>query len=247
MQPDLNAPPPPAHSTSRARRVTSLAALFLVCAVAPSADAEEPVQRRLREAYRHNGFYLRLGSGFGVFDERLSSESSATYGGEVRGRNRGIAQLAELAIGGTIGEAWVLGGGIYSADLLASTYKTGDGASATPPAELDPELRNVALIGPFFDWYPNPHRGFHLQGALGLATLTPRIFGDSATERSEYLAVGAGLMLGAGYDVWVDEEWSLGVLARTTAAVCSGEDDVDVSWLHLVITSPALLVTLTYH
>jgi len=235
------------HSAFRVHFVTSVAAMALTCALAPSAAAEEPVQRRLREAYRHNGFYFRLGTGFGVLDERLSSESSAIYGGEVHGRSRGIAQLGELAIGGTVGEAWVLGGGIYSADLLASTYKIGDGANTTPPAELDPELRNLALIGPFFDWYPNPHRGFHFQGALGLATLTPRVFGDSATERSEYLAVGGGVMLGAGYEVFVDEEWSLGVLARTTVAVCGGRDDADVRWLHVVITSPSLLVTLTYH
>jgi hypothetical protein len=237
----------PVHSAFRAHVVTSVAVLTLTCAVAPSAVAEEPVQRRLREAYRHNGFYFRIGTGFGVLDERLSSESSATYGGEVHGRNRGMAQLGELAIGGTVGEAWVFGGGVYSADLLGSTYKRGNGALALPPTELDPELRNVSLIGPFFDWYPNPHRGFHFQGALGLATLTPRVFGDSATERSEYLAVGGGLMLGAGYDVWVDEEWSLGVLARTTAAVSSGRDESDVRWLHVVITSPSLLVTLTYH
>jgi hypothetical protein len=237
----------PVHSASRARFVASVAVLSLTCAVAPSAGAEEPVQRRLREDYRHNGFYFRIGTGFGVLDERLSSESSAAYGGEVHGRNRGMAQLGELAVGGTLGEAWVFGGGIYSADLIASTYKRGDGANATPPAEVDPELRNVSIIGPFFDWYPNPHRGFHFQCALGLATLTPRVFGDSATERSEYLALGGGLMLGAGYDVWVDEEWSLGVLARTTAAVCGGRDESNVRWLHLVITSPALLVTLTYH
>jgi hypothetical protein len=235
------------HSAFRAHVVTSVAVLTLTCAVAPSAVAEEPVERRLREAYRHNGFYFRIATGFGVLDERLSSESSARYGGEVHGRNRGIVQLGEIAIGGTVGEAWVFGGGVYSADLLASTYKRGNGAISIPPAELDPELRNVSLIGPFFDWYPNPHRGFHFQSALGLATLTPRVFGDSATERSEYLAVGGGLMLGAGYDVWVDEEWSLGVLARTTAVACSGRDDSDVRWLHVVITSPSLLVTLTYH
>lgn len=233
--------PPP-----RAPWLASAAALILAHALARPAAAEEPVQRRLRNAYRHNGFYLRLGTGFGVFDERLSSEASAAYGGEIRGRNRGIAQLGELAVGGTVG-GWVIGGAIYSADLLASTYKQGDGASNPVPAELDPELRNVALIGPFVDRYPDPSRGFHFQAALGLATLTPRVFGDAATQRSEYLAVGAGLMAGAGYDVWVDEEWSLGVLARTTLVVSKGEDDAGVRWLHVVIASPALLVTLTYH
>jgi len=55
------------------------------------------------------------------------------------------------------------------------------------------------------------------------------------------------LMLGAGYDWWVAEEWSLGVLARTTIAVLRGQDESDVRWLHVAVTSPGLLVTLTYH
>jgi hypothetical protein len=53
--------------------------------------------------------------------------------------------------------------------------------------------------------------------------------------------------LGAGWDFWVDEDWSVGVLARTTVAVLTGRDEADVRWLHVSITSPSLLVTLTYH
>jgi hypothetical protein len=195
----------------------------------------------------HDGFYLRLGTGFGVYDERLGSRSSATYAGEVEGRNRGIAALGELSLGGTLGRGWVVGGGVFSADVLATTYKSGEDSSQLPPTELDPELRNVALIGPFFDRYPDPTQGFHFQAALGLATLTPRVFGHSGTEQSEYVAVGGGLMLGAGYDVWVADEWSLGVLARTTAAAVTGSDASNVRWWHVVVTSPGLLLTLTYH
>jgi hypothetical protein len=221
-----------------------------VCA--EEVPAAEPLgggygTRRDPHAYRHDGFYLRFASGFGAYDERLSSESSALYGGEIRGRNRGIAAIGELAVGGTVGEGWVIGGGLYSADMVASTFKRGDDGAGGVPAELDPELRNLALLGPFFDWYSNPERGFHFQAALGIATLTPRVFGDPATERSEYLAIGGGLMLGAGWDFWVDEDWSVGVLARTTVAVLTGRDEADVRWLHVSITSPSLLVTLTYH
>jgi hypothetical protein len=195
----------------------------------------------------HDGFYLRFGTGFGGYDERLGSRSSTTYAGEIEGRNRGVATLGELSIGGTLGRGWVVGGGIFSADVLATTYKSGEDSSQLPPTELDPELRNVALIGPFFDRYLDPTEGFHFQVALGIATLTPRVFGHSGTEQSEYLAVGGGLMLGAGYDWWVAEEWSLGVLARTTATVVRGRDDSDVRWMHVVVTSPGLLLTLTYH
>jgi hypothetical protein len=187
----------------------------------------------------HDGFYLRVANGFGAFDERLSAEQ-----GETEGRNRGIATLGELALGGSITPGWVIGGGIYTCDVLATTFR---GSGAAVPTELDPGLRGVTLIGPFVDVYLDPRRGLHLQGSLGLATLTPRVFGHAATERSEYLAVGGGLMFGAGYDVWIADEWSLGVLARSTVAFVAGDDEQETSFRHLVLTSPGLLVTLTYH
>jgi hypothetical protein len=239
------------HPMSFTRSVASVAILscsgFLVIREAGAADAEPWRRGRNDHGRVHDGFYFRAGSGFGGFDERVRSESSSVYGGKVIGRNRGIVTLGEFALGGTVAEGWVLGGGIYSADLLASTYRQSDGSSALPPPELDPGLRNLALIAPFVDYYPNPRQGFHFQAALGLATLTPRVFGDSATEQSTYLAVGGGLMFGAGHEWWVAEEWSIGVLARTTAAVVTGKDDADVRFTHIALTSPSLLVTLTYH
>jgi hypothetical protein len=141
----------------------------------------------------------------------------------------------------------VVGGGIYSVDLLGATYRSGRDSSALPPAELDPGLRSGSLIGPFFDHYFDPAGGLHIQAALGLAILTPRVFGHSSTEQSEYVAIGGGLMLGAGYEWWVGDEWSLGVLGRTTIMVLGGKDEVGVHWLHVAVTNPGLLVTLTYH
>ena len=198
-----------------------------------------------RGARVHDGFYFRIGSGLGVYDERLSSDDLAS--GSIEARNRGIAATSDLAIGGTIAPGWVIGGGIYSSDLVASTLRT-SGASVTAiPAELDPGLRNLALIGPFVDWYPDVHGGFHAQLALGLATLTPRLFGHPATDDSEYAAIGGGLLLGAGYEWWVADEWSLGVLSQLGARFVSGEDDSGAKWSHIVTTSPNLSVTLTYH
>lgn len=222
-----------------ARRSSKVvAALCSVLLTASAAPASEP--------RRHDGFYLRVASGFGAFDERLAAQSGAGLEPS-RGRSRGIATLGELALGGTLGEHWVVGGGIYAADVLASTYRADPERPLPPPAELDPGLRSLSLIGPFFDWYARSSGGVHLQAALGLATLTPRVFGDPATEQSEYLALGGGLMLGAGYDFWIADEWSLGVLSRTTIAFLRGEDDADRGWTHLALTSPGLLVTLTYH
>jgi hypothetical protein len=191
--------------------------------------------------YPHHGFYLRFASGFAAYDERLSSSNAAPD--ETSGRNRGIATLGEIALGGSIAPRWVLGGGIYTADLLASTYRT---TTSLPPAQLDTGLRNVALIGPFFDYALESVYGLHVQGALGLATLTPRVFGDSATSQSKYLAAGAGLMLGGGYEWDLSENWRIGVASRTTFSVLSGRDDAKARWWHVVVTSPGLLLTITY-
>jgi hypothetical protein len=188
----------------------------------------------------HDGFYVRSAVGFAVYDERLSSSGGSA---ETSGRTRGIASLSELAFGGTLAPGWVVGGGIYTADLATASYHT---VTQLPPAELDPELRTLALLGPFLDRYFDPTGGLHFQAALGLAWLSPRAFGDEATEQSEYLALGAGVMLGIGQEFWISDSWSLGVLARTTVSYLGGEDDSNQAWRHLVLTSPGLMVTLTY-
>jgi hypothetical protein len=211
--------------------------------VVSRASAVEPPY----EPNVHDGFYMRFASGLTVYDERLSSESSPVYGGEVKSRTRGIATVSEFALGGTVAEGVVFGGGLYTADLITSTFKAEKGSAGVPPAELDTELRNLVLLAPFVDVYPNVRHGFHVQGALGLAVVAPRVFGSSATDRSDYSAIGGGLMLGAGYEFWIADEWSLGVLGRTTLNILVGKDESDVRWTHVVITSPSFLFTLTYH
>jgi hypothetical protein len=192
----------------------------------------------------HDGFYFRVTAGFAAYDERISSDSSS--GGSIEARNRGIASVSDLAFGGTVARGWVVGGGIYSLDLVASTLRVASSAVAVPD-ELDPGLRSLSVIGPFVDWYPNVRGGFHAQAALGLATLTPRVFAHPATEKSEYIAIGGALLLGTGYEWWVADEWSIGVLAQLGLRVLRGKDDDDVAWTHIVTNSPTLCVSLTYH
>lgn len=199
-----------------------------------------------RGARVHDGFYFRIASGFSVVDERLSS-GTLPSGGSVQGRNRGLAALSDLAFGGTVAPGWVLGGGVYSLDLLSSTFRArGNGAQAVPD-ELDPGIRGLSVIGPFVDWYPNVRGGFHAQGAVGLATLSPRVFGDPATTKSEYAAVGGALLIGTGYEWWVADEWSIGILGQLGVRLLRGKDDDGVSWTHIITNSPTLSVSLTYH
>jgi hypothetical protein len=133
--------------------------------------------------------------------------------------------------------------------LLTGHYRDDHDSEGALPVEMDPKLRDLTIFGPFVDWYPNPRSGFHLQAALGIAALTSgngdRF--DSDDDDDDYRAFGAGIVLGLGYEWWVGNEWSLGVLARTQAAGLEGEDDSGVRWVHAAGASPSLLLTLTYH
>lgn len=212
---------------------------------APTRDGGAPAQSRTKGAFEHDGFYLRLSTGFGGYNEGFQSRSTPRYGGESGGDARGFASVGELAIGHSVASGFVLGGGVYTASLLSSTFERDEGV--TVPDELEPKRRNFALIGPFVDWYPNARKGFHLQGAVGFATLQEGWKGRDAASEPEYSAIGGGLMLGVGYDWFVAEEWSLGVLARVTGAVLTGTDDDDVRFFHAVGTSPSLLFSATYN
>ncbi len=196
----------------------------------------------------HDGFYLRLGTGFGAYSESLRSEDSDVYGGKVKGTTSGFATLGEFAIGGTISRGLVLGGGAYTAQLVAGTFRTSDSSAGAPPPELDPEVRNFSLVGPFLDWYPNPRKGFHVQASLGLATLSGVHLDTSVVDDDDpYHAAGVGIMLAAGYEWWIGEEWSMGVAARLLGGFLAGKDDSDVTWYHAAGTGPSPVFTITYH
>jgi hypothetical protein len=198
--------------------------------------------------HTHDGFYLRFATGFGVYEERLESDDTALYGGEVSGRTIGIASLGEFAMGGTVSRGLVLGGGFYTAQLLAGSFKPDGSSAGIPPAELDPDFRELLVVGPFLDWYPRPSRGLHFQVAVGFAGITAGTNGNLGDDDEDaYVAVGGGIVLGAGYEWWIADDWSLGVMARAQAAALSAEDDADVRWFHGVSTGPSLMLTLTYH
>lgn len=207
---------------------------------------EPPPPAAHRGARTHDGFYFRLAGGFGVYEESLQSENSEIYEGEVQGRTMGLASVSELALGGTIGRGLVLGGGVYSAELVTATFRADEDSPAPPPSELDPSLRNVSILGPFLDWYPNPKNGLHFQLALGLASMSAG-FPGTGPGKADYAAFGGGVVLGAGYEWWIGDEWSVGALARVMGVVAAGKDDADVIWTHTLGTRPSLLLTLTYH
>jgi hypothetical protein len=197
----------------------------------------------------HDGFFVRLSSGFSAWSESLQTrEDSDVYGGLVEGQATGIATAGDLSIGASISRRLVLALTLQTTQLLASNFRQTESSAAPPPAELDPGLRQLFLIGPTLIAYMNERGGFFLEGGLGLAALTPsNASGVNRDDDEVYAAGGAGLQLSIGQQWFFAEQFSVGVRGRATLVVAAGKDQDDVEWLHVVGASPAVLLDVVYH
>jgi hypothetical protein len=108
----------------------------------------------------------------------------------------------------------------------------------------------VTSIGPFIDWYPQPTGGFHVEGAVGLGVITAaKGNGDNGLTfpANDQSGNAFSLLAGVGYELWVADHLSLGVLARlhyeNGSVKASG--DTDSTSVNTLI--PAVLATLTYN
>jgi hypothetical protein len=156
----------------------------------------------------HDGFYLRLAVGVGGGHASISSDDG--------GRNFGVggAGLAlNLWIGGTPWRGIAVGG-------LASLQTASDGNTVVEGQKTDlGSSAGMFLLGPFVDAFPDPLRGLHFGGALGLAGISTK--GDSHVLRDtyrvrDYDGGGLGASAWLGYAGWVGQEFSLGGLAQLT-------------------------------
>jgi hypothetical protein len=191
----------------------------------------------------HDGLYGRFGLGFSGFGDTVAQEGPSGDSFRDQSLVTGFSTVSELAIGGTIKNGFVLGGGLYTASV--ETPFVFEGSGRPLPSEFRrPDL--FGLVGIMGDFYPNPRRGLHLQGALGIAGLTGLNPGGSIWS-DRHLAVGGGAMLGIGYEWWVGEQWSMGILGRGTVGALAEDDAHGARWFHFVAAWPSILFTVTYH
>ncbi len=190
-------------------------------------------------AHLHDGFYLRLATGFGAYNESIRQS-----GADLESTVSGIASAGEFALGGAVRPGLIFGGGIWSSGVLASDRSL---RGTPPPADVIDGRGEFTLVGPFFDHYFDPAGGLHVQGAIGLATI--RGLGiDSGRFDRNTLSVGGGVMFGFGYDWWASQEWSLGILGRLAVGYTGQEDDASgTRWYHAVGGTPSVLFTATYN
>jgi hypothetical protein len=202
----------------------------------PASMLVEPA--RLPGFHMHDGFYLRLGTGFGSYSEAIRQR-----GADQQTTVTGVASVSEFGIGGAVRPGLVFGGGVWSSTVLASARTV---KGATPPGEVVDGRAEFSLVGPFFDYYVDPSRGLHIQSAFGLANVRG-INLESASVDDDAVSVGAGLMFGVGYDWWVSDNWSIGVLGRVAVGVTGQKDRYGERWFHAVGGTPSVLFTGTYN
>lgn len=174
----------------------------------PVAEPPAPVARTLRI---HDGFYLRLNAGVGFVGARFDDGRDATGDVLLDGSDMAL----DLLVGGSPSPGVTLGGGVFMNLLLAADAEQDDN-------DLTSRDVGILLVGPFIDGFPNPKKGWHLGGTLGLAVAN---MDDMGPRGDVSRTAGFGAAAWGGYDAWIGDDWSVGGLLRLGITRTSDRDD----------------------
>lgn len=195
----------------------------------PVAPTPQPQAEGVRE---HDGFYLRLQLGPGYFFDERSIERD---GQEplVLADVGGFATGFELLVGGTVGEGVVIGGTL--AITRVANYETTIESVTAETADVI----GFTLLGPFIDWYPDVWGGFHVFGVLALA--------GGSSQETDWKRGGLAIGGGVGYDWWISDEWSIGLLGKVVLAGLGEETETAEGRQIDGVVLPSLMFGGTYH
>ena len=172
-----------------------------------------------------------MGVGLAYSGALVSSDSKSvgdySFGG-------GGAAL-DLWVGGTPTPGLAMGAALSAFGLNSSSRRV-NGASLSGDVS-----GSTALLGFFVDGFPDPERGFHFGGALGVASGVAEI--KNGPKRFE--GGGLGLEGWAGYDFWVSPQWSLGGAVRLMGSIT--RQDLDNVKYETSIGGASLSFTALYH
>lgn len=177
-----------------------------------------PPARARRGYHVHDGFYLRMGVGVGGGHASISTNRDSASNFDV-----GAGGLAlNLWMGGTPWSGVAVGGLLSLQGINESeTVVEGD----TTDEDVDAAL---GLLGVFIDAFPDPQRGLHVGGSLGLSGLSTKASGDRLKNQlrvKDYDGGGLGASAWVGYMGFVGPEWSLGGMLQFTGVVTGQEED----------------------
>ncbi|HYP98460.1 MAG TPA: hypothetical protein VER96_07290 [Polyangiaceae bacterium] len=250
VESELPAPPPPASAAPSpngplppppAPRAAAVPPATAGAAATPGAQASArpgelgsdlpPLPRPPLGARLHDGFYLRMGAGFTLGGGLVSSDSKSVGDYSFAGGGIGL----DLEIGGTPTPGLAMGAALFL-EGLGSHKRSVDGQRVNEGVSASP-----SMLAYFVDVFPDPERGAHFGGALGLATA--RVEVDNGGSKFE--GGGLGLQAWGGYDFWVSSQWSLGLMLRFAGSVMR-QDDAGVSY-QATLGTGTLSFTALYH
>jgi hypothetical protein len=185
-------------------------------------------------ARNHEGFFLRmsLGLGPGWVSEEFEDDL-----GTIETQYRGVTSSFELLLGGTPATGLVMGGAIRGYSVFEPTVERGGAETKTNGTSI-----GVGGILFFANYYPDPRSGLNLQASLGLGGFNQNV----DDEGPDYPDISGMLVgLGAGYDFWVGDEWSIGPTFVLTYGSMRG-DDGELT-VRESFVSPSLHFSGTYH
>jgi hypothetical protein len=153
------------------------------------------------EDQTHDGFQFRGAVGVAYISD-AESTNATLHGG---------AGALEVYLGGTPARGLVIGGFASGVEAFGPSISA-NGVTVTDSNEK----LTMFTIGPYIDYYPHPHRGFHILGTVGFANLTASY--DDGNVSTSSSATGITLGGGVGYDWWIGRDWNIGILGRFTFA-----------------------------
>jgi hypothetical protein len=184
---------------------------------------KEPEWPRTRD-----GFFL----GFHLAGDYMILNSSTSAVGRTDTKTTGIGVGIDALIGGTPSEGLAIGAILGGGHFPSPSFEE-DGESSDEAFDL-----NLFHIGAFIDYYTSPDSGFHMLGEVAYAQL-----GAASDINFEQNLKGVALGVGLGYDWWVSNGWSLGLLGRFTFSPLKRDEYNSSTQLYL----PSLAFTATYH
>jgi len=148
----------------------------------------------------------------------------------------GGGAAADIWLGGTPLPGLALGGGLSIVSTKSTMRRIAD-ESRSGDVSGDAEL-----LGFFVDGFPDPERGFHFGGMVGLASSHTEV---KDSKKDDFTGGGGGLSAWLGYDMWVSPQWSLGGMLSFTGTLARDVHD-DVKY-QTSLGGIALSFTALYH
>jgi outer membrane protein with beta-barrel domain len=175
----------------------------------------------------HDGFQFRGAVGPGYLS------TSASAGGQDLSI-KGISGSTDIYLGGTPVSGLVVGGMLNFTTSFGPKV-TVNGQDISSLGENGSNSLTLLTVGPYVNYYFDPTDGLYLLGMVGYGAESYTQNGSSGNSPG-----GPAFALGVGYDFWVADQWSLGVLGRFTYGSLS-LNSVTYSTIN-----PAVMFTFTY-